>query len=541
MTPETLFPDALVQFAIGGLVLLPLLAATLCVLLPHTPRRILGAFTALAVLVLSLPVIWQVSAGDVVQSALGGYDAPLGIRLRADGLSAAFLALTSVVGATTTLYAAAQPHSTGTRLLSGTGQVTASTGAVATGRGPQWEPPHAGFWPLWLGCWAGLNAVFLSGDLFNTYVGLELVGLTAVALVALGGRPSWAAALRYLFIAVAGSLLFLVGTGLIVAMTGTLDIEQASSTASDAGPAGVLALTLISVGLALKLALVPMHRWLIPAHAGSPSAVSPLLSALVIKAALFVLLRCWLWLFDPDSTAAGLAWGLAGLGVLALVFGSIMALRQTHLKRLIAYSTVAQVGYWFLMLPLIVDPAAGNLEDQPGTELAPDDVVSGALAATVALALGHGLAKSALFLAAGYLKDVYGTDEIAALRGVGQRHPMLVMSMGLAAVGLVGLPISLSFTGKWQLATSAVAAGHYWILIVLVVATLLSAAYMLRVLAPLLIESEDDASEVPGPQVALSTYSRLAPFAPLLLGTLTIATGLLGVWFDELLEVGAPW
>ena len=542
------------QFSLGALVLLPLLVASITVVCSHRARRIAGPVTAVGIAGLTVPVVVSVATGRTVELALSDVRAPLGIMLRADGLSAVFLCLTSLVGVIVTLYAALLPQATGKQLVSTHGPTGSQLPPA------RWQGAHPAFWPLWLACWSGLNAVFVSGDLFNTYVGLELVGLTAVALVALGGRDAWPAALRYLFIAVLGSLLFLVAVGLILAATGTLDILQASQViARDPGthPAVVLALTLASLGLALKLALVPLHRWLIPAHAGAPGTVSPLLSALVIKASLFVLLRCWLWVaapgtapsLDPAPEAPAeslvmltvLTWLLGGLGAAAILVGSVMALKQSRLKPLIAYSTVAQVGYWFLFFPMLLDPASDSLEDRAVTSLSDDAVLAGAVGGTVALALGHGLAKAGLFLAAGFLKDVYGTDEIDELRGVGKNHPMLVMAMGLCGVGLAGLPVSLGFTGKWQLATSAVGSGHYWMLAVLVVGTLLSAAYLLKALAPMLVEAEDDDSDIHLPERELESLPLLPQFAPFALGTLTVLTGLLGAWNAAVLEVGAPW
>lgn len=546
------------QACLGALVLLPLLAAALSVLLPHTARRVTGVLVAVAVVVLTVPVVTEVAGGAVLELGLAGHQAPLGIMLRADGLSALFVSLTGVVGLAVSGYAALMPAGTGTRL-------------VGTGPGrSRWEPSHPGFWPLWLACWSGLNAVFVSGDLFNTYVGLELASLSAVGLVALGGRSAWPAALRYLFIAVLGSLLFLVAVGLLVSVTGTLDLEQSARVI--AGTPGTheavaLALALASVGLGLKVAIVPLHRWLIPAHSSASSAVSPLLSALVIKASLFVVLRCWIWLAAPGLSPSlqpgpgagtvdmvgALGWVFGALGVLAVIHGSVMAIRQDRLKPLVAYSTVAQVGYWLLFFPLVMDSGTDSLEEVGVTTLADDAVLAGAVSGTVALALGHGLAKAGLFLSAGFLKDVYGTDVIDDLRGAGRRHPMIVMTMGLSAVGLAGLPLSLGFTGKWQLATAAVASGHYWMVVVLVLGTLLSAAYLLKAIAPLLIQVEDDdgvlsaeARTADGAGILVParqqrTVAFLPQIAPFALGTLTVLTGLLGAWTTSVLGVGAPW
>lgn len=485
------------EYSVGSLVLLPLLASAVSVLLPVRGRRLLALLVVFALAGFTALVSVQTAAGEVVELALGGYSAPLGIHLRADGLSVLFVGLTTLVGGIVTVFA---------------------VGSKTT---------HEAFWPLWLGCWAGLNAVFISGDLFNSYVGLELVGLTAVALVALGGRPAWWGALRYLFIAVLGSLLFLVGVGIVVAAAGTLDIEQAGAALQqnpELAPALTFALVLMTVGLGMKVALLPMHAWLIPAHSAAPSAVSPLLSALVIKAALFVLLRCWMWLAAGLPELAPLAWTLGVLGATAVIVGSIAALRQDGLKRLIAYSTVAQIGYWFLAFPLL---GAGM----------DDDVRQGAFGGILALALGHGVAKAGLFLAAGSLKDTYGSDDITVLHGAGRKQPLVVMGMGLTAVGLIGLPISLGFTGKWQVATSAVGAQQWWILAVLMAGTLLSAAYLVRAIAPLLLmeSPEPDAASVS------RNFRSVSGITVLSLGVLTLATGFGGVVIDAALQVGSPW
>ncbi|MDO5662929.1 MAG: proton-conducting transporter membrane subunit [Brachybacterium sp.] len=539
---------SIAQLALGGLVLLPLFGAAITPLLQRLQRRSFGLMIALLVVIATIPPTLEVAGGDVVELALGGYEAPLGIMLRADGLSIVFLLLTAVVGALVSLYATALPSGTGTHLITG------HDGAL------RWRVGNPGFWPLWLGCWSGLNAVFVAGDLFNTYVGLEVVGLTGVGLVALGGRDAWAAALRYLFVAMLGSLLFLVAIGLTVSVTGTLDIQQSAEMfAADPGTHATLLVVLVlsAIGLALKLALVPMHRWLIPAHSGAPATVSPLLSALVIKASLFVLLRVWIWMAGPalspvlagdvSATApvgrslAVLAWTFAILGTTAIIAGSVMAIRQTRLKPLIAYSTVAQVGYWFLLLPILMDPDSASLTGLGVAEAAPDAVIGAAVGGTVALALGHGLAKAGLFLAAGYLKELYGTDELEALRGAGPIHPMLVLGMGCSAVGLAGIPISLGFTGKWDLATAAVGSANYWILPVVAIGTLLSVAYLLKAISPLLVAAEDDDSGVASPEQAMPSAPVLPQVPPFVLGVLTILTGFLGAALGAVLEVGAPW
>lgn len=436
-------------------VLVPLAAAVLLVLLPARARRVAGMIAAVLTAGLGVAVATGVGLHGALTVELGGNAPPLGIALRADGIAAAFLLLLAVVGPGVSLHAAAHPPATG------------------TGASRGW------FWPTWLLAWAGLAAVMVSGDLFNLYVGLELVGLAAVLLVALGGRPAWSAAFRYLVVAVGGSLLFLLALTLVYATTGTLDLVLAGQRLADSGPgphtSAILALTL--AGMALKTAVFPLHGWLPGAHGNAPTVVSPLLSALVVKASFVVAVRVWTEVTGPDPVI-GAVIGAAASG--SVIWGGILALRATHLKRLVAYSTISQVGYLFLFFPL--DAATGG-----------DPAATGAvLAAVVTLALAHGLNKSSLFLSAGILKDHLGTDRIDTLTARGADLPLISMAMGLAAVGLAGLPITLGFAGKWQLLLAAVDLGAWWAVVVLALGTLLAMLYLLRPLQALLTGGSEE-------------------------------------------------
>lgn len=542
---------------LGAVILLPLLGALVTALVPKgagtarrkasaapDPRAWAGLTAAMGTAACSIALTWYVAAKETaVTLAIGGWDVPLGLRLLADGTGAMFVALTGIVGAAASVVAAVMPGATG-----------------SDGRA------QPAFWPLWLGCWTGLNTVYLSGDIFNAYVGLELAGLTAVGLVALGGRAAWAAAFRYLVVTVVGSMLFLVAVGLIVSETGTLDFRMAAEhiTAVVEGTgampvAVVVAVLLGTAGMALKFALAPLHGWLIPAHSSAPSVVSPLLSALVIKAPLLVLFRLWLWVADDSAALTIAAWILGAMGAAALLWGSVMALRQTRLKKLVAYSTVAQAGYWVIALPVIIHPEAAG-DDLPGTG-AEDTVLFWVLTGTMALIAAHGLAKAALFLVAGLLKERYGTDDLDDLAGAGRAHPALAMTAGLAAVTLAGLPPSLAFGGKWQLVTGAVMADQWWLLGTVVVSTLLSAGYLLRILAPIFRDTGDDggtsdatSDAIANATAAVSTDgdSRVATAAvgppipvtaagaALALAVLSVAAGFAVVHFDALLQVGGP-
>jgi multicomponent Na+:H+ antiporter subunit D len=483
---------------LGALVLLPLGGAVIAALV-RDRGRLVGLATAAIVLVLATATAVEVARSGPLHLELAGWGAPLGIDLRADGLSAAMLAMTALVGVAATVYGSGSAQARGRHL----------------------------FWPLWLALWAGLNSVYVSGDLFNTYVALELVGLSAVALVALGGRGAHAPALRYLFVAVLGSLAYLLGVALLYAEVGTLDIVQAGERL-EGGPAAVTALAVMALGLSLKTALFPLHAWLPEAHSAAPSAVSPVLSALVVKASLFVLVRVWFVVLGGEATPA-MAQALGVLGTLAVVWGAVLALRENRLKRVVAYSTVAQVGYLFLLFPLAA----------PGIGVAADTPVGLAAAAgwtgAFGLALAHGLAKAAMFMSAGTLALAHGGDRLEDLRGAATRMPMSTLTFALAGVSLAGLPPTFGFVGKWQLLQGSLTSGQWWWLPVLLGGGLLTVAYTVRALGA----TTDGTTDV-GELRPLAHVPRRMEVSALSLALLAVVLGVGSAGVLELLEVGSP-
>ncbi len=390
-------------------------------------------------------VAWQViAAGAPLEYHLGAWAPPLGIALRADGLAVAMMLVTAVVMIATAFYARAEFR-------------TPPGGAEA-------RAPFA-FWLLVPGLWAGLNTSFLAGDLFTLYVALELLGFAAVPLVCLDGRSEQlAAALRYLLFALVGSVLYLLGAVLMYGAYGTLDIALLAARMDDA-PAAAVAAALMTAGLAAKTALFPLHLWLPPAHAGAPAAASAVLSALVVKGSFFIVVRLW---FDVMPAHAGLpaAQLLAAFGAAAILFGSAVALRQARLKMLIAYSTVAQIGYLFLMFPLAYSPETGGLGG------------GAALAGGMLQAVSHALAKAGMFMAAGLIYAALGHDRIADLAGAGRALPMSVFAFGLGGLSLIGLPPSGGFLAKWLLLSAAVESGQWWWAVVIGAGGLLSGTYV---------------------------------------------------------------
>jgi formate hydrogenlyase subunit 3/multisubunit Na+/H+ antiporter MnhD subunit len=421
-------------------VALPLLGAVAVTVSPAHARGS-GLLAAVLTAANALAVTAAVWTDGVLRADLGGWGVPLGIALEADGLSAAFLAMANLVALAVSVYAG--------------------------GYLKQESARH--FWPLWLLLWSALNGLFLAADLFNLYVTLELLGLSAAALGALTGtREAVSANLRYLLVGLLGSMSYLLGVALVYAAYGVLDIGLVAE-AIESGPVAWTAMTLMIGGLILKAALFPMHFWLPPAHANAPAPVSAALSALVVKAAFYLALRLWLDVFAPvlNEAAANL---LGILGAAAVLWGSWRALRAERLKLLAAYSTVAQMGYLFIAFPLLAATPPG---------LARDNL----LAAVVLLALTHGFAKAGFFLAAGMVQKTAGHDRIDDLGGAAQALPAATFAIGLAGVALIGLPPSGTFLAKWMMLEQAIILGLWWWLVVMMIGTLLAAAYIFRVLS----------------------------------------------------------
>jgi formate hydrogenlyase subunit 3/multisubunit Na+/H+ antiporter MnhD subunit len=259
----------------------------------------------------------------------------------------------------------------------------------------------------------------------------------------------------------------------------------------------------------LKTALFPFHFWLPPAHGGAPAPVSALLSALVVKASFYLILR--LWLGPLHALLPVFAWGMVLLGAAAIFWGSWQAIRAVKLKRLIAWSTVAQLGYLFLIFPLLAD--------------------AGALRAGVMQAFAHGLAKAGMFAAAGVLIKATGQDTVAGLAGAVERLPVTLFAFGLSGMTLMGLPPSAGFLAKWQIIEAALAQGHWIIAVVALAGGLLAAVYVLRVLRQAFLLAPE--------RRTLATVPRALEWTAFFLAAASVLLGLRGVELMRLLGANA--
>jgi formate hydrogenlyase subunit 3/multisubunit Na+/H+ antiporter MnhD subunit len=252
-----------------------------------------------------------------------------------------------------------------------------------------------------------------------------------------------------------------------------------------------------------------MHFWLPPAHANAPTPVSAILSALVVKASLYVLIEFW---FDVlgDATTFEASQLLGVLGATAIIYGSWRAFRATQLKVLIAYSTVAQLGYIFLLFPLS--------EDLSGIST----FSGGASQAAVYFIVAHACAKSAMFLSAGNLILSQGSGDIAQLKGIATRQPLNVLVFAIAGVSLIGLPPSAGFIAKWLLLTTAIESGQWWWTLVIITGGLLAAIYLFKILG-LAFTSDQDCTELNTLQP--THVSNVLTITALILALITLTLG----------------
>jgi multicomponent Na+:H+ antiporter subunit D len=322
------------------------------------------------------------------------------------------------------------------------------------------------FYTLCMLLMLGFNGMVMTGDLFNLYVFLEVASLSGYALVAIGDRRAPFAAFRYLIIGTAGGALYLLGVGFLYAVTGTLNmIDMAALLPHAAGNGAVLtALLLMLCGIGIKSALFPMHGWLPEAYTHANSTSSALLASIGTKVAAYILFRVLLFLFGVDylNAAAPLLTVLGVLAAAGILYGSVMAIAQHELKRMLAYSSVAQISYILL-----------------GLSLANPLGLIGALLHV----LNHAVMKGCLFMVAGNLRLREGHSDIRRFDDSYQRkYPGSMLAFTLAAISMIGLPPLAGFFSKWYLALGTIAAGNYLFLAVILASSLLNAVYFFRIL-----------------------------------------------------------
>ncbi|QNI02176.1 NADH-ubiquinone oxidoreductase [Halomonas sp. SH5A2] len=436
---STFEPLTSAHWALGAALAAPLLLGLMAAVFP--PKRTWPvALAYLPVLASGVGLLFAFEQSGLLrwQWELAG----VGVSLRLNGLSVLLLLTTQWIGFAAALY---------------------TPGLLRLGDP---EPLSRWLWPLMGGLLSALSLIWLATDLLTLYVGVELMGLAAVGMLMLSGKSAaLLAGMRYLLLALVGSLAYLLGVALVLGQWGRLDLQGLAEVV-EPGPVAWIAAALMGAGLALKAALFPLHGWLSPVHGSAWTPVSALHAALVIKASLFLQLQLWSILLTDSFYAPHI---IAWLGTLAIVWGGVLAWRTDSLKTLVASSTVAQLGYLMVIFPLLLGPGISPLS----SALAWDGFWL--------QLLGHAFAKAAMFMAAGNLMLATGESTLKGLAGTSRRLPLSLLVLGIAAVTLMGLPPSAGFTAKWLLLDAMIRSQQWWAITALLLGSLLTAAYVFRV------------------------------------------------------------
>lgn len=412
----------------------------------------------------------------------GGWEPPVGIEFVYDGLSGFFVMVINVVAFLVLIHS----HHISKREFPGK------------------EMPYYALAMLMM---LGFNGMILTGDLFNLYVFLEIASLSGYALIAIGDKPAPYAAFRYLIIGTAGGTLYLLGVGFLYTVTGTLNIIDMAAMLPHLfeNNAVFAALILMIVGIGVKAALFPMHGWLPDAYTYASSSTTALIAPIGTKVAAYILFRIILWLFGIDITdaVAPITTIVGILAAIGILYGSIMAIAQSELKRMLAYSSVSQIGYIIM-----------------GLSLANPWGFAGAMLHV----LNHAVMKACLFMISGHLRMKEGHSDITKFDdSYRKKYPWTMAAFTVAAISMVGLPPLAGFFSKWYLVLGTIDNSNWILLAVIVISSLLNAVYFFRVLEKVYMKDpakgQKEASDAPRNE---SPLSMMIPTGILAIGLIVI-------------------
>lgn len=424
------------------LVVLPLIAAPICVLLRRgTLAWIIAWIASWASAAIAIALLIKVLDSGTISYALGGWPAPWGIEYRIDPVNAFVLVLVSFVAAIIVPYAR---RSVGVEIRS---------------------EQHYLFWSAFLMCLAGLLGVTITGDAFNIFVFLEISSLATYILIAFGrDRRALVASYQYLIMGTIGATFIVIGVGLLYLMTGTLNLADIAQRISEMPLHRPLlaALAFLTVGISLKLALFPLHLWLPNAYAYAPSVATAFLAATATKVAVYLLLRFSYTVFGRSHVFEQLPFEeiLLTLSVAAMFAASLVAIFQDDVKRMFAYSSVAQIGYITL-----------------GIGLANTSGLTG----SIVHLFNHAVAKGAIFLLLGCVALRIGQPAISQMAGLAKRMPLTAAGLVVGGLSLIGIPGTVGFVSKWYLVLAALEKGWWWLAALVLMSSLLAVVYVWRV------------------------------------------------------------
>ena len=422
--------------------LLPLVAAPLCALIRRERSAwVLATAVTWAAWLAAIVINTQVDEQHLLVYHVGGWAPPWGIELRIDQLNAMVLLLITSIAAIV---------------------ITAARRSILKEVAEEKIPLY---YTAYLLCLAAMIGISITGDAFNVFVFLEISSLSTYALLALGrDRRALSATFRYLIMGTIGATFILISIGLMYQLTGTLNMADLAQRLPELHDNRVFhaAFGFFVVGVCIKIALYPLHYWLPNAYTYAPSVASAFLAGTATKVSLYILLRFVFSVFGYEFAFEKMQvqWVLMPLAVIGILVGSMAALYQANIKRILAYSSVAQLAYMVLGI---------SIASETG------------LTAGVVHIFNHGVVKSALFLCVACMVYSVGSPRLADLAGAANKMPWTVMSFTVAGVSLIGVPLTAGFITKWYLVLAVIERGWWPLAIVLVASSLMAVAYIWRI------------------------------------------------------------
>lgn len=455
----------------------------------HTRTAYPLAMVALSICLLSsIAILNSVIDTGTIHYWLGGWKPPWGIEYRVDHLNAFILCLISLLGFLAAVYAR---------------------------KSVEKELPEkiSQFWCLFLLLITGLLGIAITGDMFNLFVLLEVASLSGYALVAIGKGKATVAGFRYLVIGTIGASFYLLGVGYLYISTGSLNMEDLRVLLPPLYDSRVVqvAFVFIFIGFAIKIALFPFHAWQPDAYTYAPSAVSVIISTAAAKTFIYAWIRITFSVFTLNFIKGILPVFeiICWIAAIAMVTGSIFALKQDNLKRMLAYSSVANVGYIVLAIGLAPSASLG-------------------LTPAIMHILNHAVIKASMFMAACAFIHKMNLWHIKSFAGLGRQMPYSCLVLILAALSMIGMPPGAGFVSKWYLILAALETGRYIFVAVIFFSTLLMVVYFWRVIEIMYIRADTETIEASDHQLHEAPLSMVLP--TLFLGLLTFIIGL--VWIS---------
>ena len=426
-------------------VVVPMLIAPIIVILNNRLISWLLSFLGTIIcLIISVILIRTVADGGVLTYFLGGWAPPVGIEYRIDAANSILLFLISIISVIVMLF---------------------SSKALIS------EVPkekHTLFYACFLLCLTGLLGVVATADIFNVFVFLEISSLSTYVLVAQGSyvdRRALSAAFNYLIMGTIGATFFVIGIGFIYMATGSLNMMDISERALELGNSRTVqaGFAFIIVGMGLKLAMVPLHIWLPNAYSFAPTVVTCFLAATATKVALYVLIRFVFSVFNYEYGFVSeiFLFLLMPLGIVAMIVGSVIAIFKENLKKLLAYSSLAQIGYMVLGVSLLSEKG---------------------LSASLVHMVNHGFTKATLFMALGAFIINTKTPYLSSIKGLGKAMPLTSAAFVIGGLSLIGIPGTAGFISKWLLIEAVIEAGYWVVAVTILISSLFAVIYIWKII-----------------------------------------------------------